>query len=297
MKKIFNCDKMIEELESYRGKEVRIFGQQVTLPKEVGKFEIDIINVIRTLKDYDYNVYDLCKDLGVDIKEEMGEDYFKNLEYVDITEDIITTLVGKGILEEKGHGYNTYNWDSPISNDIDYHCYMDKKDNYYIMLCVHLFGDIRSCYTDYILLKFDYETEFHEVLEELRILYVLEYNGVLYDCQCSIFEEGVTVYDLLSGEYLFCALGIDEEDIKEEIENYIKDRNKKIKVGNTICLLQTNNKELNNILSYENWNFEIKEVNKQEKYFIAENLNKKAKNYRIKVRFYDIFEIHEVLEP
>lgn len=297
MKEIFNCDKMIEELESYRGKEVRIFGQQVTLPKEVGKFEIDIINVIRTLKDYDYNVYDLCKDLGVDIKKEMGEDYFKNLKYVDITEDIITTLVGKGVLEEQGYGYNTYNWDSPISNNIEYHCYTDKKENYYVMLCVHLFGDARDNYTYNILLKFDYDTEFYEVIEELRQFNIIEYEGVQYDCQNSVFEEGTKVYDLLSGEYLFCALGIDEEDIREEIENYIKDRNKKIKVGNTICLLQTNNNELNNVLSYENWNFEIKEVNEQEKYFIAENLNKKAENYRIKVRFYDIFEIHEILEP
>lgn len=297
MKEIFNCDKMIEELESYRGKEVRIFGQPVILPKEVGKFEVDIIDVIRALKDYEYNVYDLCKKLGVDIEKEMGKDYFENCKYADIVEDIITTLVEKDILKEKGYGYNTYNWDSPISNDIDYHCYTDKKENYYVMLCVHLFGDIRSCYTDYILLKFDYETEFHEVIEELRQFNIVEYEGVQYDCQNSVFEEGTKVCDLLSGEYLFCALGIDEEDIREEIENYIKDRNKKIKVGNTICLLQTNNKELNDILSYENWNFEIKEVNEQEKYFIAENLNKKAENYRIKVRFYDIFEIHEILEP
>ena len=297
MKEIFNCDKMIEELESYRGKEVRIFGQQVTLPKEVGKFEIDIINVIRTLKDYDYNVYDLCKDLGVDIKKEMGKDYFENCKYADIIEDIMTFLENNKILKEQGYGYNTYNWDSPISNNIEYHCYTDKKENYYVMLCVHLFGDARDNYTYNILLKFDYDTEFYEVIEELRQFNIIEYEGVQYDCQNSVFEEGTKVCDLLSGEYLFCALGIDEEDIREEIEDYIKDRNKKIKVGNTICLLQTNNKELNNILSYENWNFEIKEVNKQEKYFVAENLNKKAKNYRIKVRFYDIFEIHEVLEP
>lgn len=86
-------------------------------------------------------------------------------------------------------GDNTYNYCSNINNNIDYRIYEIEKE-IYVKLKVHKFGDIRSHYIDEIILKFDTEYEFYDLLNETtRFLEIIEIEVGEVFLECDIFDE------------------------------------------------------------------------------------------------------------
>ena len=83
---------------------------------------IDILPILEELKEYE--------DLEIDSKltDELYVDYEK--------------------------AENTYNWGSPLSNDLEIR-WGKINDEDYVLFAVHLYGDVRCNYTDYVALKMD----------------------------------------------------------------------------------------------------------------------------------------------
>ena len=49
---------IIKDIENLRGATVRIFGQPSTLPDAVGAFEIDVIDILKVLSEYEISLSD-----------------------------------------------------------------------------------------------------------------------------------------------------------------------------------------------------------------------------------------------
>lgn len=86
---------------------------------------IDILPILEELKEYE--------DLEIDSK---------------LTDELY-------VYYEKAE--NTYNWGSPLSNDLEIRC-GKINDEDYVLFSVHLYGDIRGNYTNYVALKMDIDS-------------------------------------------------------------------------------------------------------------------------------------------
>lgn len=173
---------VIEDIKNLRGEDVTIFGQPTTLNGEVDKFTIDVIDVLEALADYEIDVEEIDVDsLG---------DYSK--------------------------ADNTYNWNSPISNDINFEIY--EADMYYVCVRVHRYGDARCNYTDDVWFAFNNDYTFYELVSETTIYETVEIDGNVYNVDINVFSEGFEVYNS-NGDYICTAYGYDENDIIADIKD------------------------------------------------------------------------------
>lgn len=101
---------------------------------------------------------------------------------------------------------NSYNWCANTTNDIDYMLYEN-----YVLLKVHILGDIRGNYTEEILIK---DCNIFE-LENANQYKELTDNLVADMC---IFSEEYSVYDTNIGEEIGWFCEIELEDLLKEIE-------------------------------------------------------------------------------
>ena len=112
-------------------------------------------------------------------------------------------------------GYNTYNVNAAVSNDLDYYV-LETNETCIVIMKVHLFGDIRCGYSDYFTLKFDNIFEFCNLDNWIQCKDINDqYTATIYLCQ-----ECYSVYDYKN-----------DEDVGEYYEFEIND------------LLETLNKE------------------------------------------------------
>ena len=206
-------ENVINDIKQLRGKEVRIFGQPATLKKELDALEIDVVDVLENLLEYEiteleYEYYDEVKDDYI-LKE------FNNaFDYLDYLDEI-------GEIDyHNSKSDNTCNWNSPISNDINFTVY-EKIDGYYIVECrVHRYGDVRTNYTETFLLEFTYDSEFLEVLLESNLYKYIEIDGVTYDNVIDIFSDTIEV-NSLDGSYIGSVCAYDMDELKTEIKDLI----------------------------------------------------------------------------
>lgn len=100
-------------------------------------------------------------------------------------------------------GDNTYNYCSNINNNINYMIY-EIDNEIYVKLKVHKYGDIRTHYTDEIILKFDTEYKFYELLNDTTMFFAIvdiEIGEVLLECD--IFSDTINVeLNNSSNEYI-----------------------------------------------------------------------------------------------
>lgn len=152
---------------------------------------VDVIPFLESLEKYE-------------IVGEMIELYnYDTDEYTDTEgSELFEGLEDSGEIEEISHD-NSYNWCSPLSNDLDFIKYKNVgTDEIYIKMMVHLGGDPRGNYTDYILLKFDAEWEYMEAF------YETSYNGCEVGSKSVYFENveckgklyNISIYSYWHGE-------------------------------------------------------------------------------------------------
>ena len=175
-------NQVIEEIKELRGKDVYIFGQPQTLKNELDLLEIDVIDVLEILKEYEININEI--DM---------------VEYNEI---------------ESG---NSYNWYSPVSNHINYTTYKKDDHNIIVECRVNKYGDVRSNYTDYFYLNFTYPTEFFEALLESNRLEYIEVGGVEYNIYIDILSDTLEV-NLMDGSYIGYVSACDTDELKSEIK-------------------------------------------------------------------------------
>lgn len=184
MKK-YKLNQVIEEIKELRGKDVLIYGQPQTLKNELEAIEIDVIDVLEILKEYEIDIND------IDMNDYIESD-----------------------------GGNTYNWYSPISNHINYTTYKKDEHNFIVECRVHRYGDVRSNYTDYFYLNFSYSTEFFEILLEANLYEFIEIDGVTYDITIDILSDVIDV-NSLDGSYIGSVSACDMDELKQEIKDLI----------------------------------------------------------------------------
>ena len=121
------------------------------------------------------------------------------------------------------NGYNTYNNNACISNDLNYFTH-ETDDSYTVVIAVHLRGDIRCGYSDYFAVKFDDFYEWRE-LESMTQHKMITDNLIadidilsecyeVYDC-----EKSETVGTFWAGEIQYLLEAIKEEQEKCTAQN------------------------------------------------------------------------------
>ena len=204
--------KAIDELKQLRGATVKYWGDTVTLPNTVDDLEIDTINILEDMEEYELDWYDFRYYTEDDDGNEIEVDIFEGCE---TGEEILDALAEYGYIEDTYFAAdNSYNWSAPVSNDFDFKLYKDYvSGGIFVDFSVHRFGDVRGNYTDSVIYRFDSIVEFDELLLNCTKYVQIGNYGVCVD----IFNDGFEVYDE-GGNYILTAYGY-YDDIVEAIKN------------------------------------------------------------------------------
>ena len=203
--------KAINDLLQLRGATVKYFGEAVTLPNTVDDLEIDTINILEDMEEYELDWYDFRYYAEDEDGNEIEVDIFEGCE---TGEQILDILEGHDYIEETYFAAdNSYNWSAPVSNDFDFKVYRDfVSDGVFVDFMVHRFGDVRGNYTDSVIYHFDSADEFYELLLNCNKYVQIGNYGVCVD----IFNDGFDVYDE-AGNYICTAYG-DYDDVVKTIQ-------------------------------------------------------------------------------
>ena len=206
-----NTRKAINELMQLRGATVKYWGATVTLPNTVSDLEIDTINILKDMEEYELDWYDFRYYTEDDDGNEIEVDIFEGCE---TGEQILDALAEYGYIEDTYFAAdNSYNWSAPVSNDFDFKVYRDfVSDGVFVDFSVHRFGDVRGNYTDSVIYHFDSVDEFYELLLNCNKYVQIGNYGVCFD----LFNDGFDVYDE-AGNYICTAHG-DYDDVVKTIQ-------------------------------------------------------------------------------
>ena len=203
--------KAINELMQLRGATVKYFGEAVTLPNTVDDLEIDTINILEDMEEYELDWYDFRYYTEDEDGNEIDVDIFEGCE---TGEQILDVLEEYGYIEDTYFAAdNSYNWSAPVSNDFDFKVYRDfVSDGVFVDFMVHRFGDVRGYYTDSVIYRFDSVDEFYELLLSCTKYVQIGNYGVCVD----LFNDGFEVFDE-AGNYICTAYG-DYDDVVKTIQ-------------------------------------------------------------------------------
>ena len=203
--------KAINELMKLRGATVEYWGETVTLPNKIGDLEIDTINILKDMEEYELDWYDFRYYTEDDDGNEIEVDIFEGCE---TGEQILDALAEYGYIEDTYFAAdNSYNWSAPVSNDFNFKVYRDfLSDGVFVDFSVHRFGDVRGNYTDSVIYHFDSVDEFYELLLNCNKYVRIGNYGVCVD----LFNDGFDVYDE-AGNYICTAYG-DYDDVVKTIQ-------------------------------------------------------------------------------
>ena len=204
--------KAINELMQLRGATVEYWGETVTLPNTVDDLEIDTINILKDMEEYELDWYDFRYYTEDENGNEIEVDIFEGCE---TGEQILDVLEEYGYIEDTYFAAdNSFNWSAPVSNDFDFKLYRDfVSGGVFVDFMVHRFGDVRGNYTDSVIYHFDSVDEFYELL--LNCDKYVQIGD--YEVCVDIFNDGFEVYDE-AGNYICTAYG-DYDDVVEAIKN------------------------------------------------------------------------------
>lgn len=186
------------------------------------KYVVPTDCILNALKDYEIGITEETNKI---IEEKNNGYYYFN--YYDET-SYYDELVEEGQAKFLG-GDNTYNHSGNVQNDFNWSTYELLEDNKYIVVVsFHLGGDIRGNYTDNIVLQFDYDTGFEDLIQsvsyEYGLTFELEVDNVVYKVTPFAFDECYEVYDRNTDDYIYDVWGMDDEEIKECIRKRIKEK-------------------------------------------------------------------------
>ena len=203
--------KAINELMQLRGATVKYWGETVTLPNTVDDLEIDTINILEDMEEYELDWYDFRYYTEDDDGNEIEVDIFEGCE---TGEEILDALEEYGYIEDTYFAAdNSYNWSAPVSNNFDFKVYSDSlSGGVFVDFMVHRFGDVRGNYTDSVIYHFDSVDEFYELLLNCDKYVQIGNYGVCVD----LFNDGFEVYDE-AGNYICTAYG-DYDDVVKTIQ-------------------------------------------------------------------------------
>lgn len=149
-------------------------------------------------------------------QKDTGNQYFQLYDEYNYYED----LASQGIATYLG-GDNTYNHCGRSQNDFQWHSFKI-EDKIIVLLAFHINGDIRANYTDYIVLEFEYDTEFLEVINNISyendLTFDLKIDSNTYEITPFVFDECLEVYNRITDDYIYNIFGINDEEITKQIK-------------------------------------------------------------------------------
>lgn len=253
-------------------------------------FYVNIWKILEDLKPYEVNLSKLCKEYKIKIPDEL-----KNNALIDINTELRCLLENEGIFKEVKTD-NTCNYCGRIDKDIAFTTYLNRKDGmYYVDLSVHYGENSRVNYSDSVIYRFEYETEFYDfLLDKMKIDYI-NYKGIQYKITTCALRDTVEIYggtfyelEVLESSQIY------KENVKNEIQAYIDKRNKNIEVGKDIEIYDMQDKEKMDIIDFDKQysNMTIYKIEKVNKFdFIVASIDNPTIKIRIKKS--DLFEIKE----
>lgn len=213
--------KIIEDIKELRAKHAGEQHGYFSIADEPAEdsFIIDTIKICEALSCYEID-YELADEMPE--KEKDAYCFYEN----DFAEDYIDYLDELGYISySDGKGNNSYNWGSPVSNEIDFTVFESLiDDGIYVLFKVHRWGDIRVNYTENCILHFDHEYEWYEAFDECNRTEYIEIDDVSYAVEIDFWREGFEVCTEENWDYLFDVYGYDKEEIIKEIKSKLAER-------------------------------------------------------------------------
>ena len=208
---------IINDLRNLEGKEVGSGYFKHVYSNEVDATMINILDVLESLKPYEFDTENLEILTYVDDEEGNCEEEYK---IVDMDEFL------EWYEYEEVTATNSYNWSAPISNHFNYTIYQSRTmDNCIVEFKVHRFGDVRCNYSDVVYLEFEDEYYFYDVISESNKYFTIidNDNEIKYHITIDVFNEcpSITiesndeyedVYDYEAYELLENIIGLYEEE-------------------------------------------------------------------------------------
>lgn len=202
-------EKIINELKNMEGQVLGsgYFKHEVTSPS---KLEVSIFDVLNELKDYEIDMCDM-----VEYDEEKDIEKIKRINYDELYDDYDDIFDDR---YQEISWNNSYNWNSPISNHIDYQVFRDLYDDSYLYrLRVHYgISDVRCGYSDNIWLKFDDEYDFIETIQNCSKIYSVMIDNIKYNIIVDFYGDGIEVLDDI------CVIPLDYEETEKIINKVIE---------------------------------------------------------------------------
>lgn len=164
---------------------------------------VDIMDILNVLEPYE-----VVNGIIWDKEEEADYEY-----YID---DYLEIGIEKGWIEEITAD-NTYNWNAPLINHIDFRTYYDtKEDEYIVTFRVHCGrGDVRTGYSEWMYLKFNYEEEFLELFLECSKSVEVELNDEIYYVEVNALSDEINLFKYENYKDI---CGDDKYDLLNEME-------------------------------------------------------------------------------
>ena len=189
----YTTQDMMKDIKELRGKEVSIFGQPTQLDNEVNELLVDIVEIVEKFEEYE-------SDLSIDQLDEFHE---------------------MGMLKEFQTG-NSYNWAGNVSNNFNYYIYEYVETGKILVdFKVHRYGDVRGNYTNSVVLEFDDEYEFLEILSsEGRKTVHLNIDDTEYMAEVSATHDMIEI-DNDEGDYITELYACDIEELETELKNFL----------------------------------------------------------------------------
>ena len=166
---------------------------------------VDIMDILNTLESYE-----VVNGIIWNEKDETDYEY-----YID---DYLEIGLDEGWIEER-NANNTYNWNAPLIHNIDFRIYYDNhEDEYIITFRIHCGrGDVRTGYSEWMYLKFNYEEEFLELFLECSKSVEVELNNEIYYVEINALSDEINLFKYENGYYKDIC-GDDKYDLLNEME-------------------------------------------------------------------------------
>lgn len=156
---------------------------------KAARFQIDAIDVLNELKDYEVDLEETIMPQDADNPYYLDPYYNPNYSSVEYEGYLIENYLPDGW--EVGRGDNSSNWLGNISNAINYSQLFSPDGEEYLVVRFHRWGDLRVNYSNDILCKMDIDD-----IYELETTYkseVIEVDGEEYLVYTNLFNEGVEI--------------------------------------------------------------------------------------------------------
>lgn len=192
MTNTYTTKDMIKDIKELRGKKVSIFGRPTQLDNEVNELLVDIVEIAEKFEGCE-------SDLSIDQLDELYE---------------------MGTLKEFQAG-NSYNWAGNVSNNFNYIIYENLENGKILVdFKVHRYGDVRGNYTNSVVLEFDDEYEFLEILSEGRKTAHLKINDTEYMADVTATHDMIEIYND-EGDHITELYADDIEELETELKKFL----------------------------------------------------------------------------